>query len=132
MAIYDGDSHTENGHTDEEKDKEHSHEHKDTVVDDSKATGNKPMEMFIGKQFKLPLWEEWIKNMRVGERSQITFDWRFCGDVYPLLSKSYRNYCRPQLEVDYETEADRMKRTSNHCCGRLEGALFIFPLDLMI
>lgn len=80
------------------------------------------MEMFIGKQFKLPLWEEWIKNMRVGERSQITFDWRFCGDVYPLLSKSYRNYCRPQLEVDYETEADRMKRTSNHCCGRLERA----------
>ncbi|XP_017492219.1 PREDICTED: AH receptor-interacting protein-like [Rhagoletis zephyria] len=97
----------------------HHHEHKDTVVDDSKESG-KPMELFIGKQFKLPLWEEWIKDMRVGERSQIDFEWRFCGDVYPMLSKSYRNFCKPSLEAEYETEETRRKRQSSHCCGGMQ------------
>lgn len=97
-------------------DHKHDHEHKNTVIDDSKESG-KPMELFIGKQFKLPLWEEWIKDMRVGERSQIDFDWSLCGEVYPMLSKSYRAFCKPALEADYETEELKRKRQSSHCCG---------------
>lgn len=36
------------------------------VIDDSKAI-NKPMEIILGKQFKMPIWEECLKSMRVEE-----------------------------------------------------------------
>lgn len=37
-----------------------------TKLDDSKEA-NKPMELIIGKQFKLEVWETLVKTMRVGE-----------------------------------------------------------------
>ena len=81
------------------------------MIDDSKSS-NKPMELFIGKQFKFPLWEEWIKHMRLGEVSQLSLDWTLCRDVYPLLSKSYRNFANPQ-DHNHDDPAKR-----SHCCGK--------------
>lgn len=82
-----------------------------TMIDDSKSL-NKPMELFIGKQFKFPLWEEWIKHMRLGEVSRLSLDWMLCQDVYPLLSKSYRNFANP-----HDHDDDDPARRS-HCCGQ--------------
>lgn len=50
-----------------------------TVLDDSRVCG-KPMELIIGKKFKLPVWETIVRTMREGEISQ------FCCDVkvYPM------------------------------------------------
>ena len=87
------------------------------VIDDSKSS-NKPMELFIGKQFKFPLWEEWIKHMRLGELSQLSLDWLLCQDVYPLLSKSYRNFATPH---DHNHDHDDPARRS-HCCGMAKQA----------
>lgn len=59
------------------------------VLDDSRVRG-KPMELIIGKKFKLPVWETIVRTMREGEIAQ------FCCDVkhvvlYPLVAKSLRN-----------------------------------------
>lgn len=40
-----------------------------TLLDDSKAI-NKPMELIIGKQFKLEVWETLLKTMRVKETAE--------------------------------------------------------------
>lgn len=80
------------------------------LIDNSKNL-NKPMELFIGKQFKFPLWEEWLKHMRLNEISQLNFDWKQCRTVYPLLSKSYRSFAHPK---DHEHQ-DHAKKP--HCCG---------------
>lgn len=46
----------------------------DAVLDDSRVRG-KPMELIIGKKFKLPVWETIVRTMREGEIAQ------FCCDV---------------------------------------------------
>ena len=40
-----------------------------TLLDDSKKI-NKPMELIIGKQFKLEVWETLVKTMRVKETAE--------------------------------------------------------------
>lgn len=44
-----------------------------TVIDDSKKMG-KPMELVLGKQFKLEVWEAIIPKMSVNEVSVFTVD----------------------------------------------------------
>lgn len=44
------------------------------MLDDSRVRG-KPMELIIGKKFKLPVWETIVRTMREGEIAQ------FCCDV---------------------------------------------------
>jgi AH receptor-interacting protein len=44
-----------------------------TVIDDSKKMDkNKPMEIIIGKNFKLEIWERAIKTMWLGEIAQFS------------------------------------------------------------
>lgn len=47
-----------------------------TVLDDSRKMGgkNKPMELILGKKFKLPVWERVIITMRPGEIAEFTCD----------------------------------------------------------
>lgn len=44
-----------------------------SVIDDSRARG-KPMELIIGKKFKLPVWETIVRTMREGETAQFLCD----------------------------------------------------------
>lgn len=44
-----------------------------TIIDDSKALG-KPMQLVLGKKFKLEVWETLVKHMAVGEVSQFACD----------------------------------------------------------
>lgn len=44
-----------------------------TVLDDSRMRG-KPMELIIGKKFKLPVWETIVCTMREGEIAQFLCD----------------------------------------------------------
>lgn len=88
-----------------------------TVVDDSRKNGH-PMELYIGKKFKFELWEEWVKEMRINEISVIELDWKHC-QVYPLISKQYRNYCDTKSGHHHHDDANdetKFKR-SHHCCG---------------
>ncbi|XP_054163742.1 AH receptor-interacting protein-like [Oppia nitens] len=82
------------------------------VIDESKKSG-KPMELIIGKKFKLILWEEWIKHMRVNEVSQLVADKLLCTD-YPFVSKCYRKFAK-QTDSPHDSNEDQMP--SHHCCG---------------
>jgi len=73
------------------------------VIDDSKKVG-RPMELILGKQFKMPVWEECIKSMRENEVAEFTVK-KYLVDSYPLVSKSYREF------------AGVAKSTKNSCCG---------------
>lgn len=42
-------------------------------VDDSRTRG-KPMELIVGKKFKLPVWEAALRTMRPGERARFRCD----------------------------------------------------------
>lgn len=46
------------------------------VLDDSRKMGNhsKPMELILGKKFKLAVWERVVITMRPGEVSEFTCD----------------------------------------------------------
>ncbi|XP_064481638.1 AH receptor-interacting protein-like [Ornithodoros turicata] len=81
-------------------------------IDNSKEL-NRPMELLIGKEFKLPIWEQCIKSMKVGEVSEFTIH-RSLLDSYPLVSQSYRSFagvgkpprrrcCGLMAEDDYST-----------------------------
>lgn len=43
------------------------------MLDDSRVRG-KPMELIVGKKFKLPVWETILCTMRVGEIAQFHCD----------------------------------------------------------
>ncbi|XP_072106338.1 AH receptor-interacting protein isoform X1 [Mobula birostris] len=76
-----------------------------TLVDDSRDRG-KPMELIIGKQFKLPVWETIISSMRQGEVSEFQCDTKHVL-VYPLVSKSLRNIALGKDPLEGQ----------RHCCG---------------
>ena len=47
----------------------------ETVLEDSRVLGKKkPMELLIGKQFKLEVWEKSLKTMRRNEVAEFTID----------------------------------------------------------
>lgn len=37
------------------------------VIDDSRTMGTGPFELLIGREFKLGVWEELVRTMRLGE-----------------------------------------------------------------
>ena len=39
----------------------------ESVVDDTRTMATGPFELLIGREFKLNVWEEMVKTMRVGE-----------------------------------------------------------------
>ncbi|XP_069485071.1 AH receptor-interacting protein isoform X3 [Ambystoma mexicanum] len=76
-----------------------------TLIDDSRTQG-KPMELIIGKRFKLPIWETIICTMREGEISEFLCDIQHVA-VYPMVSKSLRNIAAGKDPLEGQ----------RHCCG---------------
>ncbi|XP_075401393.1 AH receptor-interacting protein isoform X1 [Tenrec ecaudatus] len=76
-----------------------------TVLDDSRACG-KPMELIIGKKFKLPVWETIVCTMRPGEIAQFLCDVKHVV-LYPLVAKSLRNIAAGKDPLEGQ----------RHCCG---------------
>lgn len=44
-----------------------------TVIDDSRRAG-RPAEIFVGKMFKMEIWEPMLTSMRVGEVAEFWCD----------------------------------------------------------
>ncbi|TWW55764.1 uncharacterized protein LOC130530900 [Takifugu flavidus] len=59
-----------------------------TVVDDSRLAG-RPAEIFVGKMFKMEVWETLLMSMRVGEVAEFWCDAVHTG-LYPIVSKGMR------------------------------------------
>ncbi|GAA6223027.1 uncharacterized protein LOC108872548 isoform X1 [Lates japonicus] len=59
-----------------------------TVIDDSRLAG-RPAEIFVGKLFKMEVWETLLTSMRVGEVAEFWCDAIHTG-LYPIVSKGMR------------------------------------------
>ncbi|XP_073699064.1 AH receptor-interacting protein [Garra rufa] len=81
-----------------------------TLVDDSRTMGghshSKPMELILGKKFKLPVWEQVVTTMREGEIAEFTCDVKHTA-LYPLVSLSLRNISHGKDPLEGQ----------RHCCG---------------
>ena len=44
--------------------------HLDNLIDDTRDMKLPPMELYIGRDFIMPIWEELVKTMKVGELSR--------------------------------------------------------------
>lgn len=81
-------------------------------MDDSRQ--NKvPMELLMGKQFKMPVLEEFIRTMRVGEVASFSAISSLCTN-YPFVSKQYRAYVKSKTRDKNDPEEPTPAR---HCCG---------------
>ncbi|XP_028916032.1 AH receptor-interacting protein [Ornithorhynchus anatinus] len=74
-------------------------------IDDSRSRG-KPMELIIGKKFKLPVWETILSTMREGEVAEFLCEVKHVV-MYPLVSKSLRNIAAGKDPLEGQ----------RHCCG---------------
>lgn len=59
-----------------------------TVIDDSRRN-KQPTEIFVGKMFKMEVWEVLLTSMRVGEVAEFWCDAIHTG-LYPIVSKGMR------------------------------------------
>ncbi|XP_035525674.1 uncharacterized protein LOC118333960 [Morone saxatilis] len=59
-----------------------------TVIDDSRLAG-RPAEIFVGKMFKMEVWETLLMSMRTGEVAEFWCDSIHTG-LYPIVSKGMR------------------------------------------
>ncbi|KAM9792162.1 AH receptor-interacting protein [Neosynchiropus ocellatus] len=66
----------------------------------------KPMELILGKKFKLVVWERVIVTMRPGEIAEFTCDSKHTS-LYPLVSQSLRNISVGKDPLEGQ----------RHCCG---------------
>ncbi|XP_017872114.1 PREDICTED: AH receptor-interacting protein [Drosophila arizonae] len=72
------------------------------IIDDSKKI-NKPMELVLGKKFKLEVWEVMVQKMSLNEVAKFTVHKSLCAQ-YPFISKTLR---------DIGKKPDERR----HCCG---------------
>ncbi|XP_015522493.1 AH receptor-interacting protein [Neodiprion pinetum] len=75
-----------------------------TVVDDSRVMGE-PMELVLGKKFKLEVWEVIVQKMALKEIARFRVD-KSLVTPYPFVSKTLREVGKPLSE-----------KRSHHCCG---------------
>ncbi|XP_060740394.1 aryl-hydrocarbon-interacting protein-like 1 isoform X2 [Tachysurus vachellii] len=59
-----------------------------TVIDDSRKN-KQPTEIFVGKMFKMEVWEVLLTSMRVGEVAEFWCDASHTG-LYPIVAKGIR------------------------------------------
>ena len=52
------------------------------LLDDTRAMGVDPMELLIGREFRLPIWEAMIKTMKVGEIARFSCPYEVSTCVY--------------------------------------------------
>ncbi|XP_023686500.1 AH receptor-interacting protein [Paramormyrops kingsleyae] len=78
------------------------------LLDDSRmmAGCSKPMELILGKKFKLPVWETVVTTMREEEIAEFTCDTKHT-IMYPLVSQSLRNISMGKDPMEWQ----------RHCCG---------------
>jgi len=83
-----------------------------TVLDDSRKW-SKPMEIILGKKFKLESWESSLSTMRLGEVASFTTK-RMYTHSYPLVAKTLRDNYLPK-----KVGHDHKKEHKAHMCGMM-------------
>lgn len=86
-----------------------------TVLDDSKKLNpQKPMELIIGKKFKLEVWEQALKTMWLHEVSKFSVMKDLLFD-YPVAAKQLREYYQSIAAEACGHKHEPQQR--QHCCG---------------
>lgn len=73
-----------------------------TVLDDSRTMGgcNKPMELILGKKFKLAVWERVVITMRKGEISEFTCDTKVSGPIiWDSIGQQCCSFCALTISI---------------------------------
>ncbi|KAG5668427.1 hypothetical protein PVAND_016367 [Polypedilum vanderplanki] len=73
------------------------------IIDDSRKPNHKPMELVLGKKFKLEVWEVIVQKMSLNEVARFTVD-KSLVQQYPFISKTIR-------------DAVKHPEERKHCCG---------------
>lgn len=81
------------------------------VLDDTRK--QQPLQLLLGKEFKLEVLEACIKTMAVGEVAEFVIDKRLL-HTYPFVMKTLRDSWLP---AGSKKAAER--RAGGHCCGML-------------
>lgn len=106
-----------------------------TVLDDSKKLNEaKPMELIIGKKFKLEAWERALKTMWLNEVAKFSVTKDILFD-YPVAAKQLREYYKSCSTSDCShKEHANDQRQRQHCCGynMLEHGVGYADLDELI
>uniref|UniRef100_A0A9J8BV99 Aryl hydrocarbon receptor interacting protein like 2 n=2 Tax=Cyprinus carpio TaxID=7962 RepID=A0A9J8BV99_CYPCA len=76
-----------------------------TVIDDSRKN-KRPTEIFVGKMFKMEVWEVLLTSMRIGEVAEFWCDAIHTG-LYPMVSKGMRLAAQGKDPLEGQT----------HTCG---------------
>ena len=54
------------------------HIDQDNVIDDTRTLGSGPFELLFGRDFKLSIWEDMVKTMRVTEIARFYCPFEVC------------------------------------------------------
>ncbi|TRY70478.1 hypothetical protein TCAL_10314 [Tigriopus californicus] len=89
-----------------------------TVLDDSRDWP-RPMELIIGKQFKLESWELCLQTMLVGEVASFTVQRQLTCN-YPTVAKTLRDTFLPKRDKDGHLQATpKGGEQHQHMCGMM-------------
>lgn len=87
-----------------------------TVIDDSKKEQeHKPMEIIIGKKFKLEVWERAIKTMWLNEVAKFSVNKDLLFD-YPMAAKQLREYYK-SFSKNCTHKHENAQKHRHHGCG---------------
>lgn len=82
------------------------------------------MELILGKQFRLPIWEELLKSMCVNEVSKFVIDKKLVFN-YPFISVQYRKYANYPIKC-------KVKNNSSCCARMIESGVGYDDLDKLM
>jgi len=75
-----------------------------------------PVEILIGKKFKLEVWESIIQTMAIGEIAEFHVNKLLCSS-YPVVAKTLRD-----AYASNKPKRDDHSQTMSHCCGAMSMA----------
>ncbi|XP_063043746.1 AH receptor-interacting protein-like [Engraulis encrasicolus] len=112
-----------------------------TVLDVSRTAEcqNNPMELIMGKKFKLTVWERIVTTMRdsgEGEIAEFTCDVKHTS-LYPLVSQSLRNIRDGKDPLEGQrhccgiAQIHSHHHTGHHDSGQANSQPLVFTLDLV-
>ncbi|GAB6030072.1 hypothetical protein CHUAL_005752 [Chamberlinius hualienensis] len=84
-----------------------------TIIDDTHKY-NRPMELLLGKKFKLEVWEKCIATMNLKEIAEFTVEKSLVTE-YPTVSKMVRVAFGPKDQHSHHEHEE----SHPHCCGMM-------------
>ncbi|KAL5477687.1 hypothetical protein EMCRGX_G024515 [Ephydatia muelleri] len=89
----------------------------DEIIDDTRNLGTGPFELLIGREFKLSVWEDVVKTMRVGEIVKFQCPYKAVVMEYVLVSKALRELAKKRAGNDDDHHNHQHRCGFHHAVG---------------